>query len=137
MKTTFQTVLFLLLLFSVIDAKTQTNAKAVFTIVLNTNDNEASENESLIKRDLELLSVLPVVNYNPEIDDICIISNFVSFDNVVYEICDADGFTVTYGTVSLPKNEEIHVSTSTLPNGEGYIYIVIRDSTFVGEFKKE
>ena len=115
----------------------QSNETLIISLeeITESNDNVAKKNE--IKRDIELLSVLPVVTYNQEIDEIRIMSNFVYFDNVTYEICDADGLTVTYGTVSLPKNEEVCISTSTLPNGMGYIYIVIGEGIFVGEFRKE
>lgn len=95
------------------------------------------EDENKNKRDLELLSVLPVITYNPEFDELCIESDIVNFDNVVYEICDVNASVVSYGTVSLLKNEEVFVSTSMLPSGMGYIYISIGGSTFVGEFRKE
>lgn len=55
--------------------------------------------DTKLKRDLELLSVLPVITYNPEFDELCIESDIVNFDNVVYEICDVNASVVSYGTI--------------------------------------
>ncbi len=88
------------------------------------------------KRDLELLSVLPTMYYYSETEEIGIVSNFITFEDVIYEICNEQGATLLSDIISLPKNEEVYVSTATLPSGKYYIYIIIDEQRFVGELNK-
>lgn len=106
-------------------------------IPLEEIDDEGTVNDDIeSKRNLELLSILPTMYYYSSTEEIGIVSNFVTFEDVAYEICNEQGATILSDTISLPKNEEVFVSTASLPSGKYYIYIIIDEQSFVGELQK-
>lgn len=95
---------------------------------------QISEDESCKKRDIELLSVLPVVMYDTENENILIESKQVTFENIAYYITDKDGTTLLSGDTALPRNIEQVVTIQHLPNGTYNIILEIEGCRFCGEF---
>lgn len=88
-------------------------------------------------RDLSITdAILPVLTFDSGRDEISIISTAVTFENVEYEICDAEGTTYICGMLFLNKDEEEFISTEQLPNGTYTIYINIGDNIYYGTFTK-
>ena len=127
-------VLFML---SMSNAFAQSSSETIYIQLESADDECQLKDEHNSNREMILDNILPIMTYNLQTDEICIMSNYVTFDNVEYEICDGDGSTIAYDIVALPKNEKVYVSTATLCSGTGYIYIVIENRKFVGEFRKE
>lgn len=114
----------------------QSNEK-INRIPLEEYDDDHEINDDIeSERNLELLSILPTMYYYSTTEEIGIVSNFVTFEDVAYEICNEQGATILSDTISLPKNEEVFVSTASLPSGKYYIYIIIDEQSFVGEVQK-
>lgn len=114
----------------------QSNGNTIF-IPLEESDDDYEINDDIeSERNLELLSILPTMYYYSTTEEIGIVSNFVTFEDVAYEICNEQGATILSDTISLPKNEEVFVSTASLPSGKYYIYIIIDEQSFVGELRK-
>ena len=103
----------------------QSNEK-INRIPLEESDDDYEINDDIeSERNLELLSILPTMYYYSTTEEIGIVSNFVTFEDVAYEIRNEQGATILSDTISLPKNEEVFVSTASLPSGKYYIYIII------------
>ena len=98
--------------------------------------NNERQTDNNIKRDLELLSILPVVQYDTEAESIIIESLHVSFTSVTYCITDENDAVLTGNEIDLPRNCEHNIPLSHLPQGTYYIVLEIDGIRFTGEFEK-
>jgi hypothetical protein len=98
--------------------------------------NNERQTDNNIKRDLELLSILPVVQYDTEAESIIIESLHVSFTSVTYCITDENDAVLTGNEIDLPRNCEHDIPLSHLPQGTYYIVLEIDGIRFTGEFEK-
>lgn len=98
--------------------------------------NNERQTDNNIKRDLELLSILPVVQYDTEAKSIIIESLHVSFTSVTYCITDENDAVLTGNEIDLPRNCEHNIPLSHLPQGTYYIVLEIDGIRFTGEFEK-
>lgn len=98
--------------------------------------NNEGQTDNNIKRDLELLSILPVVQYDTEAESIIIESLHVSFKSVTYCITDENDAVLTGNEIDLPRNCEHNIPLSHLPQGTYYIVLEIDGIRFTGEFEK-
>lgn len=98
--------------------------------------NNEGQTDNNIKRDLELLSILPVVQYDTEAESIIIESLHVSFTSVTYCITDENDAVLTGNEIDLPRNCEHNIPLSHLPQGTYYIVLEIDGIRFTGEFEK-
>lgn len=134
-KRVLKTLFLIMLLFSGTICYAQSSEKTEIPIKINRPGDDTNEKE-LPKRDLDIEDILPTMYYYSTTEEIGIVSNFVTFEDVAYEICNEQGATILSDTISLPKNEEVFVSTASLPSGKYYIYIIIDEQSFVGELQK-
>lgn len=137
MKKLRKQIFLILLMFALIDGKAQTMEPILLTeIDTEKTDEEVSENNIHSKRDLELLSILPVVQYDTEAESIIIESLHVSFTSVTYCITDENDAVLTGNEIDLPRNCEHNIPLSHLPQGTYYIVLEIDGIRFTGEFEK-
>lgn len=107
-------------------------SKDVVQIPLEKIEREHSE-ESNPKRNLDIMSILPIVTYNQ--NNLIITSTNVTFDNVPYYIIDVADTVLHSSVLFLQKDVEEVISVSTLYPGIYTIIIEIDGVMFCGEFE--
>ncbi len=133
MKTIKTFILSFFIVCSTFNVFSQSNNKSIPITLEEIEDNESSENLNK-KRDIDLFSVLPIIEYDAANKNLHIISPFITFKDITYFITNEDSIILHTNELTLTKNNKLTIPLTLSLSGLYTIVINIEDKYFQGVF---